>query len=73
MKSTNSRSNPKTVKPQQRVNEYPKEPFTVESGKLFCQGCREELPLKKNSIEYHIKSGKHGDGKKRLDKIKTND
>ena len=73
VKSTNSQSNPKTVKPQQRVNEYPKEPFTVESGKLFCQGCREELPLKKSSIEYHIKSGKHGDGKKRLHKIKAND
>ena len=57
MKSTNSQSNPKAVKPQQRVNEYPKEPFTVESGKLFCQGCHEELPLKKSSIEYHIKSG----------------
>ena len=31
------------------------------------------MPLKKSSIEYHIKSGKHGDGKKRLDKIKAND
>ena len=43
------------------------------SGKLFCQGCREELPLKKSSIEYHIKSGKHDDGKKRLGKGKAND
>ena len=65
VKSTNTQSNPKTIKPQKRVNEYPKEPFTVASGKLFCQGCREELPLKKSSIEYHIKSAKHDEGKKR--------
>ena len=73
VKSTNTQSNPKTIKPQKRVNEYPKEPFTVASGKLFCQGCREELPLKKSSIEYHIKSGKHDEGKKRLGKRKAND
>jgi len=73
VKSTNSQGNPKTTKPQKRVNEFPKEPFTVESGKLFCQGCRKELPLKKSSIKYHIKSGKHGDGKKRLEKMKAND
>ena len=72
-KSTTSQSNPRTIKPQQRVTEYPKEPFTVASGKLFCQGCREELPLKKSSIEYHIKSGKHDDGKKKLQKRKAND
>ena len=71
MKSTNTQSNPKTIKPQKRVNEYPKEPFTVASGKLFCQRCREELPLKKSSIEYHIKSGKHDEGKKRLGKGST--
>jgi len=73
VKSTNSQSNPKTVKPQKRVNEFPKEPFTMESGKLFCRGCREELPLKKSSIEYHIKSDNHSDGKKRLEKMKAND
>ena len=39
VKSTNSQSNSKTAKPQKRVNEFPKEPFTVESGKLFCRGC----------------------------------
>ena len=63
VKSTNTQSNPKTIKSQKRVNEYPKEPFTVASGKLFCQGCCEELSLKKSSMEYHIKSGKH-EGKK---------
>ena len=34
LESTNSQSNPRTIKPQQRVTEYPKEPFTVASGKL---------------------------------------
>ena len=73
VKSTNTQSNPKTIKPQKRVNEYPKEPFTVASGKLFCQRCHEELPLKKSSIKYHIKSGKHDEGKKRLGKGKYNE
>ena len=42
------------------------------SRKLFCQGYREELNLK-SSIEYHIKSSKHNDGKKRLQKRKADD
>ena len=66
-------SNPKGIKPQQRVKEYPVEPFIVSCGKLFCQGCREELPLKKSSISYHIKSTKHSDGKKRLEQRKAKD
>ena len=70
VESTNTQSNPKTIKPQKKVNECPKEPFTVASGMLFCQGYHEELPLKKSSIEYHIMSGKHDESKKRLEKIK---
>ena len=66
-------SNPKGIKPQQRVKEYPTEPFIVSCGKLFCQGCREELPLKKSSISYHIKLTKHNDGKKRLEQRKVKD
>ena len=62
--NSNSQSNPKRIKPQQRVKESSTEPFIVASGKLFCQGCREELPLKKSSINYHIKSSKHSVGKK---------
>ena len=73
MKNTNTQSNPKTIKPQKKVNEYPKEPFAVASGKLFCQRCREELPLKKSSIEYHIKFAKRSEGKKKLEKRKAND
>jgi len=68
--NSNSQSNPKTIKPQQRIAEYSKEPFTVASRKLFCLGCQEELPLKKSSIEYHIKSSKHNDGKKSYKKGK---
>ena len=48
-------SNPKGIKPQQRVKEYLTEPFIVSSSKLFCHGCREELSPKKSSISYHIK------------------
>ena len=70
---SNSQSNPKTIKPQQRVTEYSKEPFTVATGKLFCQGCREELPLKKSSIEYHLKSTKHANGKKKLQQRNVKD
>ena len=66
-------SNLKGIKPQQRIKEYPAEPFIVSCGKLFCQGCREELPLKKSSISYHIKSTKHSDGKKRLEQQKAKD
>ena len=66
-------SNPKGIKPQQRVKEYPAEPFVVSSGKLFCQGCREELPLKKSSISCHIKSTKHNSGKKRLEQQNIKD
>ena len=62
--STNSQSNPKRIKPQQRVREYPSETFTVSYGKLFSQKCREELPLNKTGISYHIKSSKHSNGKK---------
>ena len=34
--------------------------------KLFCSGCREQISLKKSSIELHIKTLKHVRGKKRL-------
>ena len=66
-------SNPKRIKPQQRVKKYLAEPFIVSFGKLFCQGCREELPLKKSNISYHIKSTKHNDGKEKLERRKVKD
>jgi len=54
------------LKPAQRVREYSKEPFTVSNSKLFCNGCREELCIKKSSTKNHIASAKHKKGKERL-------
>ena len=65
-------SNPKGIKPQQRLKEYPKATFIVSSG-AFCHGCREDLPVKKSSALYHIKSTKHNDGKKRPEQLKVKD
>ena len=36
----------KSVSPLDRVREFSKEPFSVSTGKLFCNGCRQELSLK---------------------------
>ncbi len=57
---------PKSVSPAERVKAYPNEPLTVSNKKLFCSGCREQLSLKKSSIELHLKSLKHVKGKERL-------
>ena len=60
-------NDPKSVTPFQRVAEYPKEPFTVSAGKLFCRACREEVGLKKSVIDNHIqRSKKHSTGKEVL-------
>ena len=48
------------------MKSYPNEPFKVSNKKLFCIGCREELPLKKSSIGVHISSNKHVKSKERL-------
>ena len=60
-------TDPKNIKPAERVRAYPTEPFTVSGSHLFCSGCRERLCLKKSSIKNHIRSKKHEDGKKRLE------
>ena len=52
-------NDPKSVCPSERVKAYPNEPFKVSNKKLICSSCREELPLKKSSIDIHIKSSKH--------------
>ena len=59
-------NDPKSVSPSERVKSYPTEPFTVTNKKLFCSGCREELSLKKSTIQLHIKSVKHTSSKERL-------
>ena len=48
-------------KTNERVGVYPDEEFLVRNSKLFCHACK---VLKKSSIEYHINSQKHINGKK---------
>ena len=62
---------PKGIGPAQRVREYPNEPFSVSNKKLFCKACREELSIKKSSVENHIKLSKHVKGKERMSKKET--
>ncbi len=59
-------TDPKSVRPNQRVNEFPEEPFVVSAGKLFCTGCREEVSLKLSIVNNHIKTAKHAHGKDAL-------
>ena len=56
-------SDPKSVKPVDRVKQYPGDHFV---NKLFCSACREEVSTKKRIIDLHIKSAKHQKGKKIL-------
>ena len=60
-------NDPKSVSPIERVKSYLNESFSVSNKKLFCLGCREELSVKKSTIELHIKSLKHVKGKERLE------
>ena len=57
---------PKSVKPADRVKQYPEGNLTVSAGKLFCVACREELSTKKSIIDLHLKSVKHQHGRARL-------
>ena len=40
--------------------------FVVSNNKLFCNGCREELCIKKSSVKNHITSEQHKKGKGKL-------
>ena len=66
--TSSAASEPKGVKPQDRLKKFPKEQLSVSAGKLFCKACREELSLKSSSLSNHLKSQKHKDGKRRLQK-----
>ena len=60
-------TDPKSVTPAARVEEFPGEYLAVRSGKLFCTACREELALKKSTIKNHINCGeKHQNSKRQL-------
>ena len=52
-------NDPPSISLLERVRHYPEEPFCVSNKRLFCSSCREELPLKKSSIDAHVKSSKH--------------
>ena len=64
----NTASDPRSVEPSKRVQEFPNELLKVSGGKLFCTGCREELGLKRSTIQNHIRSQKHDNSKKKLEK-----
>ena len=66
--TSSAASEPKGVKPQDRLKKFPKEQLSVSAGKLFCKAYREELSLKSSSLSNHLKSQKHKDGKRRLQK-----
>ena len=66
--SSSVRSEPKGVKPHDRLKKFPNEQLSISAGKLFCNACREELSLKSSSLSNHLKSQKHQDGKRRLQK-----
>ena len=66
-------SDPKSITPQHRVKQHPKECFSVSNNKLFCLACREELSVKCSVVNGHIKSAKHSSGKTRLENQKKKD
>ena len=66
--SSSTSSEPKRVTPQQRIKEFPGEQLVVSSYKLFCRACREELNLKRSTIQNHVRSVKHVEGKDKMAK-----
>lgn len=53
--------------PKTKITKFPNQHFSEKSGKLFCDACREILPLKKSMLTQHIKSAKHLSGLKNLE------
>ena len=47
---------PQTVKPSQRVSEFPGEHLCVSTERLFCKACRETLAVKRSVVQCHLKS-----------------
>ncbi len=58
---------PKTVNLAQHAREFPSEYLVEFAGKLFYRACRETLCLKRSVVQNHVKSSKHGEGKKKLE------
>ena len=70
--SSSTSSEPKRVTPQQRIKEFPGEQLVVSSYKLFCRACREELNLKRSTIQNHVRSVKHVEGKDKMAIVNVN-
>lgn len=60
-------SDPKGIPPSKRVQDFPNEKLKVSGGKLFCTACREELGLKRSTVQNHVRSQKHESSKKKLE------
>ena len=60
-------SDPKSVESRKRIREFTNEMLKVSVGTLDCEACREELGLKKSTIQNHVRSQKHADSKKKLE------
>eukprot|EP00734_Pompholyxophrys_sp_LG126_P000247 Pompholyxophrys_sp_v1_NODE_68_length_2521_cov_1.980130.p3 type:complete len:127 gc:universal NODE_68_length_2521_cov_1.980130:2160-1780(-) len=61
-------NDPASVTPRQRAKQYGTDGFLVSGGMLFCDWCREEVSLRKSTIDNHIKTKKHLDGKDKAEK-----
>ena len=57
----------KSIKPIDRVNEFPDEQFRAHPNCIFCLACLEELSLKVGRIKDHTKTAKHQLGKVMLE------
>lgn len=57
---------PKSVRPSDRVSEFPGEHLSQSAGRLFCKACREDVAVKRSVVVNHIKSKKHEESKERL-------
>ena len=44
----------KTIRPKDRVEEFPHNHLTVQNSQLFCLACRESISCKKSAIVDHI-------------------
>ena len=51
-----------------RLQEFPKEPFSISQGSLYCDACHVVLQTKKSIIKNHVATERHATGKKQLEK-----
>ena len=66
-------SDPKNMRPPDRIEEFPGENLCLRGRKLFCNGCKEILSSKKSILKNHLASKKHAAGKEELKVTKKRD